>query len=188
MLSSAASKPDASPPTAPPHGRNRTGNPPRSGHRNPLRHVRSVMKNRIFAATILVAATAVASGPAYSTGVYHPPAPPPKVHKSPPGSSSTGKLVRRLHHGLGTWRHRLSIAGEPDRKSRTDAGRGMDRVELLRPWLVRPCHPSRAGPTRRRPVLSPTTLGEDLYEKARRSRRAFSSPVRPAFPAALHLG
>jgi hypothetical protein len=50
------------------------------------------MKNRIFAAAIFVAATTVASGPAYSTGVYHPPAPPPKVHKSPPGSSTTGKL------------------------------------------------------------------------------------------------
>jgi hypothetical protein len=49
------------------------------------------MKNRILAAAIVVAATAVASGPAYSTGVY--PAPPPKVHKSPPGSSSTGKLI-----------------------------------------------------------------------------------------------
>jgi hypothetical protein len=25
--------------------------------------------------------------------VYHPPAPPPKVHKSQPGSSSTGKII-----------------------------------------------------------------------------------------------
>jgi hypothetical protein len=51
------------------------------------------MKNRIFAAAIIVAATAVASAPAYSTGVYPQPAPPPKVHKSPPGSSTTGKII-----------------------------------------------------------------------------------------------
>jgi hypothetical protein len=50
------------------------------------------MKKRILASTI-VAAIAVASSPAYSTGIYHPPAPPPKVHKSPPGSSTTGKFV-----------------------------------------------------------------------------------------------
>jgi hypothetical protein len=48
------------------------------------------MRKRIIA-TMVIAAVAVASSPAYSTGVY--PAPPPKVHKSPPGSSSTGKIV-----------------------------------------------------------------------------------------------
>lgn len=93
---------------------NRTGNPPRSGHRNPLRHVRSVTKNRIFAAAILVAATAVASGPAYSTGVYHPPAPPPKVHKSPPGSSSTGKII------VGCIMGSLGAIGSALRVSRTE--------------------------------------------------------------------
>ena len=51
------------------------------------------MKNRIFAAAIIVAATAVASGPAYSTGVYPPhPAPkPPKVHTN--GHGHGGQLI-----------------------------------------------------------------------------------------------